>query len=258
VTAREATPARGLDFEVAYVALASAAAVIFFGIFLTFREAGLGTFDLQALYGMLIALSLLVALQLDDRPTVRRGVGLGALLALAALSAAGVARVTVRRRPRVAIVITGDELRTPPEPLRRGQIYESNGRFLEARCAGVDADVVLLERATQRLGAAVGLAAFFVVELRTTQPRLDLSLFNDRLFGFAALAGALVRPDARAAESPAPVALCGSEEADVDPPPLHPGTEDLRYRQQRVGPLRWPAVAERYARATGKVRASAT
>jgi molybdopterin molybdotransferase len=67
-------------------------------------------------------------------------------LALAALSAAGVAEITVRRRPRVAIIITGDELRTPPEPLRRGQIYESNGRFLEARCAQVGADVVLLER----------------------------------------------------------------------------------------------------------------
>src|SRR5206468_823233 len=67
-------------------------------------------------------------------------------LALAALAAAGVAEITVRRRPRVAIVITGDELRTPPEPLRRGQIYESNGRFLEARCMLADADVVLLER----------------------------------------------------------------------------------------------------------------
>jgi molybdopterin molybdotransferase len=67
-------------------------------------------------------------------------------LALAALSAAGIAEITVRRRPRVAIVVTGDELRTPPEPLRRGQIYESNGRFLAARCASLGADVVSIER----------------------------------------------------------------------------------------------------------------
>jgi molybdopterin molybdotransferase len=67
-------------------------------------------------------------------------------LALAALSAAGIAEIAVHRRPRVAIVVTGDELRTPPEPLRRGQIYESNGRFLAARSAALGADVVSVER----------------------------------------------------------------------------------------------------------------
>ena len=39
--------------------------------------------------------------------------------------------------------------------------------------------------------AVVGLVAFFVVEVRADQPMLDLRLFSDRLFGFAALAGAL-------------------------------------------------------------------
>jgi EmrB/QacA subfamily drug resistance transporter len=39
--------------------------------------------------------------------------------------------------------------------------------------------------------AVVGLVAFFVVEARAAQPMLDLRLFGDRLFGFAALAGAL-------------------------------------------------------------------
>jgi molybdopterin molybdotransferase len=67
-------------------------------------------------------------------------------LALAALSAAGIAEIAVHRRPRVAIVVTGDELRTPPEPLRRGQIYESNGRFLAARSLSLGADVVSVER----------------------------------------------------------------------------------------------------------------
>jgi molybdopterin molybdotransferase len=67
-------------------------------------------------------------------------------IALAALSAAGIAEIAVHRRPRVAIVVTGDELRTAPEPLRRGQIYESNGRFLAARAAAVGADVVSVER----------------------------------------------------------------------------------------------------------------
>ncbi len=39
--------------------------------------------------------------------------------------------------------------------------------------------------------AIVGLAGFFIVELRAEQPMLDLHLFEDRLFGFASLAGAL-------------------------------------------------------------------
>lgn len=39
--------------------------------------------------------------------------------------------------------------------------------------------------------ALVGLVGFVVAELRSPQPMLDLNLFRDRLFGFAALAGGL-------------------------------------------------------------------
>jgi molybdopterin molybdotransferase len=67
-------------------------------------------------------------------------------LALAALSAAGIAEIAVHRRPRVAVVVTGDELRTPPEALRRGQIYESNGSFLAARSSALGAELVRVER----------------------------------------------------------------------------------------------------------------
>ena len=67
-------------------------------------------------------------------------------LALAALSAAGIGEIAVHRRPRVAVVVTGDELRTPPEPLRRGQIYESNGSFLAARSSALGAELVAIER----------------------------------------------------------------------------------------------------------------
>ena len=38
----------------------------------------------------------------------------------------GINRIEVRRRPRVAIVSSGDELRRPGEPLGPGQIYNSN------------------------------------------------------------------------------------------------------------------------------------
>ena len=44
----------------------------------------------------------------------------------------GVTQVTVYPRPLVSIIVTGDELEQPGEPLRYGQVYESNSRVLRA------------------------------------------------------------------------------------------------------------------------------
>ena len=46
------------------------------------------------------------------------------------LAAVGAARVEVYRRPRVAVVSTGDEIVAPGEPMRPGLVYDSNGRIL--------------------------------------------------------------------------------------------------------------------------------
>ena len=46
------------------------------------------------------------------------------------LAAAGVAAVQCAKRPRVAILVTGSELRPPGEPLGPGEIYESNALLL--------------------------------------------------------------------------------------------------------------------------------
>jgi molybdopterin molybdotransferase len=51
---------------------------------------------------------------------------------LSAVAAAGIAEVTVRRRPRVVVVSTGSELVAPGEPVRRGQIPDSNSHLMAA------------------------------------------------------------------------------------------------------------------------------
>ena len=48
------------------------------------------------------------------------------------LAASGIARVTVGKKPRVAIISTGDELVQPGEPLRPAAIYDTNGAIVAA------------------------------------------------------------------------------------------------------------------------------
>ncbi|SIQ15610.1 gephyrin-like molybdotransferase Glp [Pseudacidovorax sp. RU35E] len=62
--------------------------------------------------------------------------------ALGLLASLGQAHVAVRRRLRVAIVSTGDELLQPGEPARPGAIYDSNRATLSALVRGLGCDVV--------------------------------------------------------------------------------------------------------------------
>ena len=87
---------------------------------------------------------------------------------LAALAATGVAEVRCGRRPRVTILATGSELRRPGEPLRRGEIYESNGLMLEAALTAAGAVVERLatvadDEDAHREALARGLAADVLV-----------------------------------------------------------------------------------------------
>lgn len=75
---------------------------------------------------------------------------------LALAASLGSDTLTVRRRPRVALLSTGDELVEPGQPLGPGQIYNSNRRLLaawlmrlgcEVRDAGILADDLQATRA---------------------------------------------------------------------------------------------------------------
>lgn len=69
------------------------------------------------------------------------GIRLGAA-ALGVLAAAGVTAVAVRRRPRVLVVSTGDELVGPGVALPPGRVHDANGTSLAVALAEAGAEVV--------------------------------------------------------------------------------------------------------------------
>ena len=72
---------------------------------------------------------------------------------LAVAAACGAAQISCTRKPRVVIVVTGDELVPAGEPLKPGQIHESNGVGLAALCSRAGAEVVEVARCTDRFEA---------------------------------------------------------------------------------------------------------
>ncbi|HLL26758.1 MAG TPA: molybdopterin biosynthesis protein [Xanthobacteraceae bacterium] len=59
-------------------------------------------------------------------------------------AACGISGVEVMRRPRVAVLSTGDELVTPGEKLRPGAVYDSNGAIIVAAVAEAGGEPVFL------------------------------------------------------------------------------------------------------------------
>jgi molybdopterin molybdotransferase len=82
-------------------------------------------------------------------------------LSLAAIATGGVGQVRCHRAPRVCVVVTGDELVAPGEPLARGQIHESNSILIASRCRQAGAEVVRIVRVpddAEATNAALALA----------------------------------------------------------------------------------------------------
>ncbi len=69
------------------------------------------------------------------------------------LAMLGMPKVRVRRRPRVALFSTGDELLPPGVPLKPGKIYDANTYTLQALLPRFGAQVFLVTRLPDRLDA---------------------------------------------------------------------------------------------------------
>ena len=60
---------------------------------------------------------------------------------LGVIASLGLSEVRAYRRPRVAILSTGDELAAPGDELKPGHVYDANHALLSAACVRVGADV---------------------------------------------------------------------------------------------------------------------
>jgi len=112
---------------------------------------------------------------------LRRGVGVGSR-EIGMLAACGLAAVDVVRRPKVAVLSTGDELVKPGEPLKPASVYDSNGAIIAA--AVVEAggepiafgafpdDEAALEEAVR---TALGVADMVILSGGTSKGAGDLS-----------------------------------------------------------------------------------
>jgi molybdopterin molybdotransferase len=65
----------------------------------------------------------------------------------ALLAALGIAEATVTRRPRVGLIITGEELIAAGDARQPGQIFESNSYALRALVEEAGADLVIMQKA---------------------------------------------------------------------------------------------------------------
>lgn len=74
---------------------------------------------------------------------------------LGLLASSGVARVPVIARPKVALLMTGDELVEPGSALAPGKIFNSNRSVIQALCQHLGVDVVTSAHVSDSLDATV-------------------------------------------------------------------------------------------------------
>ena len=73
--------------------------------------------------------------------------------ALAALSMIGVRSIAVYRQPKVAVLVTGDEVAETPEDLKAGKVFDANGPLLKAwfEDYGIEVNILHIADESQRV-----------------------------------------------------------------------------------------------------------
>ena len=110
---------------------------------------------------------------------------------LGLLAALGEPAVLVGRRPRVAVISTGDELLAPGEPLRPGAIYDSNRPMLGALLEECGAELIASERAGDdpaRVGESIA-RALASADVTITIGGVSAGAFDPVKLGLAAFEG---------------------------------------------------------------------
>ncbi|WP_202797109.1 molybdopterin biosynthesis protein [Kribbella flavida] len=120
---------------------------------------------------------------------------------LAAAAAAGATRVLVRRRPRVVVIPTGDEIVPVGSPVRRGEILDTNSLMLVAQAqevgceawpTGIEPDDV--ERLRTAVRDAASTADLVIVIAGSSAGRDDYTARIVGELGTLAVHGVAVRP----------------------------------------------------------------
>lgn len=137
------------------------------------------------------------------------------------LAAIGLGRVPVVRRPRVAILSTGDELMAPGEDYRAGHIYDSNGHILAAAVRELGGEACYLgicpddeQRLQDTLSAAVREHDMVLLSGGTSKGAGDLSY---RVVNAAGAPGVLVHGVALKPGKPICLAVCDGRPVVVLP-----------------------------------------